>query len=92
MINLCIWELIKEDDFLKRKGSLSSSERLELENPAAYLMELGDCILRLWWLSCLGKGGDFYGQSRFSSGRPGKRACGLRKGLAGALPEVKGLI
>ena len=29
-------------------------------------------------------------ESRLGSGRPGERACGLRKGLAGALLKVKG--
>ena len=28
-------------------------------------------------------------ESRLGSGRPGKRACGLREGLAGAFMEVK---
>ena len=50
-----------------------------------------DCLRpKLWRLNAWGKGGDCYGHSRFSSGRPRKRACGLRRGLAGALPKVKG--
>ena len=79
MINLCIRELIKEEDLLKRKGSFSSSKRLELENPAAYLMELGDCILRLWWLSCLGKEGDFTGKAGLAPADQGKEPTGYAR-------------